>query len=567
MEFIQLLRQEVKEPIAPLLFFSTLIGIANAILLAVINKGAESVSNAELSYYTAGLFIICLGIFIGIKKYVTEKLVTLVEVIMNQIRCRIADKVRRTELNLIEKVGVSPIYARLTQDNTLISNSAVIIINSFQSMVLILFATLYIGSISMWSFFLVIVGFGICFKVYAREGEKFEHKWLRIADNETDFVENLGHILKGFKEIKINRSKNESVLRNYALVNRELRFFKTNLNKDYMKLSLFSQAFFYFLLGSIVFIIPHFHTEHSEEVLKITAALLFIMGPFEAVLTANQYLAGVNSATRNIMDLEAMLESELIKNELALESQDASIAYRQLPYAKNIEFKNLSYAYPPTKEQDYIFEVGPINLTFKKGELIFITGGNGSGKSTFLKLLTGLYPPKSGEIWMDVEENGQPANIITAQNYQQYRNLFTTIFTDFHLFDKLYGIEESDPKIVNRLLLNMELSPEKTTYKDGGFTNTHLSSGQKKRLALTTSIMEDKDIYIFDEVAADLDPEFRDKYYYEILPELKDRNKTVIVVSHDRDYWSVPDRLLEMTNGQIKELSRKEIDSLLKLNE
>jgi len=90
-----------------------------------------------------------------------------------------------------------------------------------------------------------------------------------------------------------------------------------------------------------------------------------------------------------------------------------------------------------------------------------------------------------------------------------------------------------------------------------------LSSGQKKRLALTTSIIEDKPIYIFDEVAADLDPKFRDVYYYNLLKELKERNKTVIVVSHDRHYWTVPDRLLEMEDGAIRELSKEEINFLL----
>jgi len=217
--------------------------------------------------------------------------------------------------------------------------------------------------------------------------------------------------------------------------------------------------------------------------------------------------------------------------------------------------------------QDFVFAVGPINLTIQKGELIFITGGNGSGKSTFLKLLTGLYPPETGQIIMDADMDEQQANPVTPINAQQYRNLFSTIFTDFLLFDKLYGVEgKVNPNVVNQVLVNMELPMEKVNFLKDQFTNLHLSSGQKKRLALTTALMEDKPIYIFDEVAADLDPDFRDKYYYELLNELKDRGKTVIVVSHDKHYWTVPDRLLEMNNGQIREMSKAEIDSLLVLN-
>lgn len=316
-----------------------------------------------------------------------------------------------------------------------------------------------------------------------------------------------------------------------------------------------------------MFFVPQFHAEHAEDIIKVTAAVLFIMGPFESIMSAMQMFDTAGSSAKNIIKLEEELEAELLKHKLNVEAQNKASAYNMLPYLENVQFQNLSYSYPPTKEREHIFTVGPFNLTLKKGELIFITGGNGSGKSTFLKLITGLYPPNTGRIVLDVGVPEQAPTIITAQKYQQYRNLFSIIFTDFHLFDKLYGVEKVNPKAVNRLLENMDLPEEKVRYENGQFNNLHLSSGQKKRVALTTTIIENKPIYVFDEVAADLDPEFRDVYYYELLQELKDRVKTVIVVSHDRHYWTVPDRLLEMRNGSIRELTKEEIDSLLALNQ
>ncbi|MCB9048813.1 MAG: ATP-binding cassette domain-containing protein [Lewinellaceae bacterium] len=566
MELVELLRKDLKENVVPLAVFTLITGMANAALISFINTGAEYVTNDQVSHRVALLFLISLMIYILGKRYVAMRSAVLVEAILNKIRYRLADKIRHAELATLEARGTSPFYARLGQDTVKVSNFTASVITAIQAVILIVFTTLYISTISIKAFVLVTIMLSVCFLVYSSRRKVFRTMWLKLSEYETRFYEKLGHILDGFKEIKINRSKNESVLQDFALVNEEMKDYKTGLVQAYIRLSIFSQAFFFILLGSVIFVFPQFHEEYATNIIKITAAILFISGPFEIVLNGNQQLANANSSARNILELEAELEEVLRQNEMTIEAQNHPEAFEELPFSDNIRFHNLSFAYPPVKGRDYIFEVGPIDLTIKKGELIFITGGNGSGKSTFLKLMTGLYQPKAGQILVDVDEAGRPDTTVTPANYQQYRNLFTTIFTDFHLFDKLYGIRETDPADINAVLKNMELPADKTTYRNGGFTNLRLSTGQKKRLALTTCIIEDKPIYIFDEVAADLDPEFRDKYYYQIIRELRARNKTVIVVSHDRYYWTVPDRLLEMANGKMRELTRAEIDSLLKLN-
>lgn len=561
-----MLRKDLKENVAPLAVFTLITGMANAALISFINTGAEYVTNDQVSHRVFLLFLISLMIYILGKRYVAMRSAVLVEAILNKIRYRLADKIRHAELATLEARGTSPFYARLGQDTVKVSNFTASVITAIQAVILIVFTTLYISTISIRAFVLVTIMLSVCFLVYSSRRKVFRAMWLKLSEYETRFYEKLGHILDGFKEIKINRSKNESVLQDFAVVNEEMKDYKTGLVQAYIRLSIFSQAFFFILLGSVIFVFPQFHEEYATNIIKITAAILFISGPFEIVLNGNQQLANANSSARNILELEAELEEVLRQNEMTIEAQNHPEAFEELPFSDNIRFHNLSFAYPPVKGRDYIFEVGPIDLTIKKGELIFITGGNGSGKSTFLKLMTGLYQPQAGQILVDVDEAGRPDTTVTPANYQQYRNLFTTIFTDFHLFDKLYGIKDTDPAAINEVLKNMELSADKTTYREGGFTNLRLSTGQKKRLALTTCIIEDKPIYIFDEVAADLDPEFRDKYYFEIIRELRARNKTVIVVSHDRYYWTVPDRLLEMANGKMRELTKEEIESLLKLN-
>ena len=145
---------------------------------------------------------------------------------------------------------------------------------------------------------------------------------------------------------------------------------------------------------------------------------------------------------------------------------------------------------------------------------------------------------------MDEEE-------IDSSNYQQYRELFSIILTDFYLFKKLYGLGEIDAKKMKELLKEMGLF-NKTKFIDNAFTNRNLSTGQKKRLALINTILEDKDIYVFDEWAADQDPTFR-KYFYEvILKDLKADGKTIIAVTHDDHYFHVADRVIKMEYGEMK---------------
>jgi putative ATP-binding cassette transporter len=196
------------------------------------------------------------------------------------------------------------------------------------------------------------------------------------------------------------------------------------------------------------------------------------------------------------------------------------------------------------EQQDESFTLGPVDLEFRPGELVFITGGNGSGKTTLLKLITALYVPEVGEIRMD----GEP---ISDKNVDAFRQQFSVVFSDFHLFESILGIDkpELDAKALHYLKqLHLE---NKVRYNDGNFSTTALSQGQRKRLALLTAYLEDRSIYIFDEWAADQDPHFKQIFYYELLPALKARGKTVLVITHDDRYFRIADRLIKLENGKL----------------
>lgn len=552
------------KPPYPVAAFGVASGISNAFLIAVINSAAETVANSELNWRYLVMYLLCLGVFLYTKRYILNRSSEIVESIVNRIRHRIADKVRLTELVTLEKYGAATIYARISQDATIISNASTTIINGVQQSIMIVFTLLYIASISLWSFGFVVAGLAVGMFYYVSHSSAFRSMWQKVSQKETEFFDKLNHILNGFNEININRRKNEDVFNAYVEVNNTAKAYRIATSKRYNTTLIFLEVFIYMLMGVILFALPRLHAEHSEVVIKVVAAVLFTVGPLEGIIYAIPALANASNSARNVMDLEAQLEEDMKKEREQVDNRSAA-AYRALPFENRITLKGLRYQYPSRNGYGQAFEVGPVDLSVRKGELVFVTGGNGSGKSTFLKLLTGLYKPDSGRIVLDDEE-GRGGKVVAPQNYQQYKNLFSIIFSDYHLFDKIYGVErEISPEEVNALLEGLGLSEEKTTYKDGAFTNTRLSSGQKKRLALATVLLEDKPIYIFDEVAADLDPEFRDKFYYEILQELRARNKTVIVVSHDQQYWNASDRLLQFQDGMMRELSREEVRSLVQM--
>ena len=214
---------------------------------------------------------------------------------------------------------------------------------------------------------------------------------------------------------------------------------------------------------------------------------------------------------------------------------------------RNVEFSYID------KWSNAVFKAGPFNFTLKSGDLVIVTGGNGSGKSTFMKLLAGFYKPDTGEILLDGVGLDERA-------YESYRGLIAAIFPDFHLFTRLYGIHDPTAEEADRLLGEFQLL-DKTRLADGEFRTVELSSGQRRRLALIVSLLEKRPILLLDEWAADQDPEFRRKFYSELLPLLNRAGVTIVAISHDDRYIEQMDiriRKLHMEEGRLFEQQRLE---------
>jgi len=263
------------------------------------------------------------------------------------------------------------------------------------------------------------------------------------------------------------------------------------------------------------------------------------MGSLGTVVAAVPIFTRANVAVENVYGLENQLD----KASKTFDEVDRKPARKEESFSE-IRFDNVVFHYTD-KDGTPVFTVGPINMSIKQGENLFIVGGNGSGKSTFLKLLTGLYYPVSGGIILD-------DSYVEKATYSEYRGLFSIIFGDFYLFDRLYGLDIINHKKVDELLRLMELD-EKTEVIDNVITNINLSNGQRKRLAMIVALLEDRKIYVFDEWEAGQDPEFR-KYFFEVLlKDLQSQGKTIVCVTHDDRYFDCADRVLKMEFGRFIE--------------
>jgi len=532
---IEFFIRETESPWRSILFMATISGIANGILLAVINASAGTTSPLFLDLRYLAIFMLAFALFYYTKKQSMTQSTVIVEQVLRAVRVRITDKIRSTSLIEFEGIGREVVYNRLTQETTTISQAAPVLINACQAAIMLVFAGAYILLLSeaaLWISALFITGGMIMYLAHRKQVAEE----LRAADRkEREFLVMLNQVMEGFKEIKLNRRKSDDLYAHFNVIADESERLRIRTGILYVTDFMFSQVAFYLLLACLIFLMPQFSQTSASTAVKLTASILFIMRPLETLISSIPFFAKANLAALNLRELEVRLDAshDILSPETAVKLPESFSA---------ITFEDVMFSYTD-RDGRQLFSVGPINEEIRQGEVLFVVGGNGSGKSTFLKLLTGLYVPRSGSIRI----NGI---VLDRDSIASYREQFAIVFSDFFLFERLYGIEDIDTQRVHALIREMDLQ-KKTSFAEGSFTNVNLSTGQRKRLALIAALMDDKRICVFDEVAADQDPVFR-KYFYEtFLAKLKNEGKTIIAVSHDDRYFHVADRVIRMDYGKV----------------
>jgi putative pyoverdin transport system ATP-binding/permease protein len=541
MSFLQLVQREMHGSMPKLLVMSGLGGISNASILAAINTGVQDASNGQKpGLWAASLFLVALFLFMKTQQYVTITATAEIEAIIHKMRVRLMNYIRRSELLELERVGRSRIVAAVTSDTAVLTQASNMLCFTVQGAVLVFFVGLYVAYLSLVAFaltFVIVFGAGVIFhyknkRLAAQKGESAGWE-RRLLDRLVDFLD-------GFKEVRLNRARSDDLFDDAIEVSKTAANIKIRTQAETFKMIVTSQISMYVLLGAVVFVAPNLSdTLGGSSIAKTTTALLFVVGACFGLVQSIPILLNANAAADRIVRLEAALKDTVTD----IEPQELAAPKR----FDRIEMHDIVFRYVD-KFSDTVFKIGPIDFTLKSGELVFITGGNGSGKSTFLRVLSGLYPPDSGEVTLDGAR-------INDANRDQYRGLMSAIFFDYHLFQKLYGVPDADPAEVGRLLALFRLS-DKTSLSNGEFRTLDLSGGQRRRLALIVSMLEKRPIMILDEWTAEQDPEFRRKFYDELLPEMMQAGATIVVITHDDRYLDelrLPARRIRMDEGRIVE--------------
>lgn len=513
---------------------AVLSGLANAAVLAVVNMAVQG-SSEGISSQLRNLILFCLAI--AIYAYSQKRLMVdtceRIEHLISELRQRLLEGVRNSELLEIERIGRAEIFGNLSRETQVLSQSMPSIIVAVQSAVLLIAALIYLFFISKVAFLLLAVSTAIGAAFHLERAKQASKHILHASRNDDTLIEGFSDIIDGFREVKLNASKSDQLsasIRSISQRSANSRILVHSLNAHDFVLS---QMTFFALTGLMVFVVPAFGKVDTKTITMTTTATLFMLGPVGALVGNFPVFNNANAAARQIRELEEKLlvGSKVPKVRGPLDTfsefQEISIASQIFTY--------------PSAEGEMAFSVGPNSLTIKRGECIFITGGNGSGKTTFINLLLTLIPPTSGGIHID-------GVLVNDDNVAAYRNLFSVIFSDNHLFKTLYGTAAFTPDFAAQLLEDMEIH-HKVQIVEDHFTTTDLSGGQRKRLALVTAQLEQKPILILDEWAADQDPVFREKFYRQTLPALRKQGFTIIAITHDDRFFDVADTRLHMEDG------------------
>jgi putative ATP-binding cassette transporter len=540
MELLVFLEKEAKGLDRRLLGLGVVTGILNlGILFALTIAAGKAVEGqSEIPQFVAvvlGLSMLWLS-----QGFILRRMTVIVEGVIEKVRLRILDKVRDSDLLSIENIGRAPLYNAVSTHATSVSQAAFGVFTAFTPLTFLCLSFLLILYVSTTAFLIVVGALALVLVVLKLNHVKIGAFMADSVSHDNKFVHGFGDLIDGFKELKVSSAKIHDFFEHHleplAAKAKDSRFESGCLvNKSTVLIA----STMFIVLVALISLLPVLSPAEAPKLVKLTIFVVFIFGPLNLIAGVYPLFSEAAASIREIRRVEDRLDS-IYEQSL----QDPITEAAPVLGFETLRCTALAFSYRDERGVAS-FSLEPLDFELSAGEVVFITGGNGSGKSTFLKILVGLYPPASGTIAV----NGV---LITSDNRQSYRDLFSAIFSDFHLFDRVYGVKEVDQAQLRRLLEMTDLL-DKTSIVDHQITSVNLSSGQRKRLALVLSLLEDKPILLLDEWAAEQDPPFRRKFYREILPWLKQQNKTVVAVTHDDDHYDVADRVLRMRFGNFVE--------------
>lgn len=513
-------------------------GVAAASLIAIISKGVAG--RHPDSIMGLSFFALCL-FYLLTKSYSQISMLHLVQRATLQLRINLSAKLLATPMKHLHALGKSRLLVILTQDVEKFISAFQVMPTAFGSGVVILASLGYMAILS-WQLLLLFCGtLAASLSIYRLAQRRPTRRMVELRETTDALYANFRNLIEGSKELKLNSSRGAMFVDQIIKPDAEefKRLYIVGFTGYAWALNSV-MTLMYLFIGLVLFVFSYWLPQTPETLTAIVLILLYINGPINLLMSTLPVLSQAGVALKKIQQLEATLTVESVDKKRI---PDPFVSTKPLA----LQLNGVSHTYAGAQGGE--FTLGPINLDIQCGEIVFIIGGNGSGKTTLAMLLLGLYEPIVGHVAL----NGVT---VTDENRDCYRQYFSAVFSDFHLFEHLLGEDQQDLRERATGYLRSLQIDHKVHVAEGKFSSTDLSAGQRKRLALVSAYLEDRDFYLFDEWAADQDPAFKRVFYTELLPDLKARGKTVIVITHDDAYFSYADRTIRLEDGNLKSLPR-----------
>ncbi len=525
-----------KVAVALILAAGILSGVAGTSLIAMIN-GTLSGSGKGPGLF-AGWFIGLLVMLPILRFGASAMLVRISQKAFHYLRMDLCERILSTPLRRLEQYGSARLLASLTDDVGTIGGALGAVPTLLMHLTIVFSCLAYMAWLSWKLFLLVLLFLVIGMITYQLPMNKAQRQFFAMRQDWDALMGHLRGLTEGTKELKLHSARRRSFLGELvASASDSLRRHTIAGNTLYAAASNWGYALFFVLIGVILYVAPGITAVEPRVLTGFTLVILYMLNPLDMILALIPGLGRANIAIRRIEELGG---------DLVVNAADpaAAVPDSETPPWSRLKLAEVSHSYFRENDDGY-FTLGPIDLEVAAGELIFLVGGNGSGKTTLAKLITGLYSPEKGEILLD------DTPVVDA-NRDSYRQHFSVVFQDFYIFDHLIGLVTPRLDQDARNYIKMLDLDRKVKVENGKLSTVDLSRGQRKRLALLTAYLENRSIYLFDEWAADQDPQFKELFYLELLPKLRERGKTVIVISHDDRYYELADRIVKLDYGRVE---------------
>jgi putative pyoverdin transport system ATP-binding/permease protein len=510
-------------------------GASSAGLIALTNHVLTT--NNFLSFPLMGGFIgLCL---LSLVSYVATQILLsrLTQKITYELRIFLTKQILSLPLSEIEQLGNAKLLTALIEDVQVLSNLLLVVAQLSVNIAIMLSCLVYMFWLSpaLFGVSFVFIALGVTsYQLLIKPADSYLYQ---ARDHQTELFGHLRGTLDGIKELKLHQYRQQAFLKE-ELESSAQAVRQTSID-GFDRLAIangWGRLLFFLAIGLFLFGLPRLITLEPSVLSGYILVTLYLAAPLEGILNSLPFLLRTKVALSQLQELGLLSKS-------ADNDKDHPLVLGSLDKINSLEMTGVVHSYQHRGDGNN-FVVGPVDLILRSGEITFLVGGNGSGKTTLAKLITGLYAPEQGEVHLD-------GKLILNHNLEWYRQHVSAVFSDFYLFKSLLGLDSERLSERAQDYLHQLQLDHKVQIVNHRFSTTDLSQGQRKRLALLVAYLEDRPLYLFDEWAADQDPLFKEIFYKRILPDLKDRGKTIIVISHDDRYFHLADQILRLESGEI----------------